>query len=193
MPFLNALQVAEIAKSTVRIATLAEFQFRANTMNLWNGIGDVPYGGKTWQGLGGFGSVDGFPNLHGTDSAVVTAKLSAVDATVLALAANSKEDVAGRPAYFWFQLLDENWAPVGALIPAFAGIMQRIKIERTPADEQSGGVRVAGLEIENLFAARGRSGAGRYTDTDQQYRFPGDPFCGYVSDQKSRTVIWPNY
>lgn len=193
MPFLTDQQIAAVSGSSVFIATLAEFHFRSDTSYLWNGTGVITVAGIQWSGLGGGGAVDSFPTMQGTSADMVTARLSAVDPEIVVLAKNSRDDVQGRPAYFWFQLFDADSQPLGNRIAAWWGIMQRIKIERTPAEGFDGGERTASLEIESIYAARGRSGSGRYTDSDQQYRYPGDKFCQYVTQQRTKTLKWPTY
>ncbi len=193
MPFISTEQAALLNASSVRIATLAEFQFRAATTYLWNGAGVLDVAGFEWQGLNGWGGIDQLPNLHGTESDLITVTMSGVDPANIALAKNSVDDVEGRYAYFWLQLFDADWQPVGTRIPAWWGTMQRIVIERSGDGEAGGSIRTVGLEIENPYAARGQSAAGRYTDSDQEYRYSGDKFCRFVSDQALNALVWPDY
>lgn len=193
MSFITVAQAELLNASSVRLATLAEFRFREETKYLWNGAGKIDIAGYVWEGLNGWGGIDSLPNLHGTQSDFITVKLSGVEAENIALARNSVDDVEGRHAYFWLQLFDADWQPVGARIPAWWGVMQRIIIERTETSGPEGGSRTVGLEIENPYAHRGQSAAGRYTDSDQNYRHDGDKFCRFVSDQQSKTIIWPDY
>lgn len=193
MPFLDAVQSAALVGSTVRMAMLVELQFRSKTKRLWNGAGLVTVADGEWEGVGGFGSIDGLAQVREPVSSKVTLKLSGVSAEVLAIAKASTSDVQGRPAYVWLQLFDAEWQPLGARIPVFWGDMQRINILRSEAGDVSGGSRVCEVEVENAFAGRARPSAGRFTDADQQARFPGDRFFRFVPAQRSQVIKWPNY
>lgn len=191
MPFVTPEQAAAAAESTVRIALLVELQFRSATMRLWDGAGKKTVAGVEWQGVGGFGSVEGLQQLRTTESQKITLKLSGVTADMIALAKASRADVEGRPCYIWTQLFDADWQPVGPRIATYRGLMQRIKLERQGARDLDGGMRACALEVENPFAARARPPNGRYTDADQQSRYPGDTFCSYVPLQQGMTLRWP--
>lgn len=193
MPFLTTSQIAALSGSTVRIATLVEMQFVSKTMRLWNGAGLATVAGFEWEGVGAMGSIDGLAQTREPVSSKVTLRLSGVSAEVLAIARNTTADVQGRPAYIWLQLFDGEWQPVGARIPVFWGVLQRINIMRSEASGHSGGERVCELEVENPFAGRARPSAGRFTDADQQARHPGDRFFRFVPKQRSQVITWPDY
>lgn len=191
MPFLSAEQAAALVGATVRVAMLTELQFASRTMRVWNGAGIITIAGYDWEGLGDMGSIDGLTQTREPTSSKVTMRLSGVNSEILTLAARSTEDVQGRPAYVWLQLFDGEWQPIGARLPIFAGRMQRITIQRSEASDLSGGERICALEVENVFAARSRPSAGRWTDADQQSRQPGDRFFQFVPAQREQKIIWP--
>lgn len=193
MAFVTPEQAAQLATSTVRIATLGELRFASQTLRVWNGAGTITVAGYDWSGLHTWAGFTDIPDIQGTASASVTATLSGVDPLHVALARNNVTDVRGRLALFWLQLFDAEWQPVGARIPLWWGTMQRVVINRTSASEDAGGEISVGVEIENPYAGRARSAAGRYTDSDQQHLYPGDRFCRFVSDQASTTLTWPDY
>lgn len=193
MPFITAETAAALAGSVVRMATLVEMQFASRTMRVWNGAGRVRIAGETWDGLGALGSIDGLKQTRSAVSDRVTLKLSGISQEILASARANVADVEGRPCFIWGQLFDAGWQPVGGRLPLFWGSMQRIWIERTESRDTSGGTRIASLEVENAFAARSRPANGRWTDADQQARYPGDTFFRYVPVQQQKTVVWPVY
>lgn len=192
MPFITAEQAVRIYSSTVRLCLLVELQFASRTMFLWNGAGRVTLYSSTWEGVGSMGAIDGLMQTREPVSTKVTMSLSGVSQEVLALAKASVSDVQGRAAYVWLQLMDSAWQPVGARLPVFWGIMQRINIKRAEARED-GVDRICELEVENPFYGRSRPSAGRYNDADQQSKYPGDRFFRFIPVQKSQTITWPDY
>lgn len=193
MPFLTPEQAAAVLSSTVRAATLVEMQFASATTRIWNGAGAVTVAGVGWDGIGAMGSIDGLQQSREPTSSKVTLRLSGATPEMLATAKGTVDDVRGRHCYIWDQLFNDEWQPIGARIPLFWGVMQRINIVRDEATEFSGGSRVCELEVENPFAARARPSAGRFTDADQQSRHPGDRFFRFIPSQRSQVVVWPDY
>jgi hypothetical protein len=192
MPFIDATTAARLQESGVRAALLIELQFQSGTARLFNGHGRVAVDGQTWDGYGEFGSLTGLGQSRGTESSKVTLAMSGVSLDVIQKAKNGVDDVQGRRAFIWKRLFDADWQPVGSRIAIYWGIMQRINIRsEAPQDEAMGRTRVAELEIENPFAARSRPAARRFTDADQQSRWPGDKFFRFVPLQDGQTVKWP--
>jgi hypothetical protein len=191
----NALELNRLIlqQSTVRLATLMSFEFVSKTMHLWNGAGNVNVSGVEYIGIGTLGTISGLSQIREPTSKVVTVGLSGVNSDVIALAKNSVADVQGQNAYIWLQLFNDDLQTVGPKIPIFWGIMQKINIERTEERDGSAATKIAQLEIENPFYNRSSNTAGRFSDSDQQAKFPGDKFFRFVSNQKSQVVIWPNF
>lgn len=188
---ITSEQAALLAGSTVRLATLVEMQFVSETMRLWNGTGTLDVAGSEWRGVGAAGSIDGLPQTRRVTADKVTFSLSGIDEQVQRIAARGQADVEQRPVLVWLQLFGDDWQPAGARIPAWWGLMQRLRATRAP--QSDGAVRVIAVEAENPYAGRSRPPAGRYTDADQQARHPGDRFFRYVSLQRNKTTTWPHY
>lgn len=192
---ITSTQAAEVAKTTVRSATLAVFSFRTRTMRLWNGAGPRTIDGVTYEGLGNLGDVVGLVQSRSTESSKVTARLSCLTSEIASLAANATRDVQGRAAEFSMQLFSEDWQPLGAKIPLFRGTMTRLVMLRSAGGPggQGGAERVAELEVENDFVARAQTNHQFYTDADQQALFSGDKFCRFTARQMHQVITWPAY
>lgn len=193
MAFVPPEIAAALVGTTVRMATLVELQFSSATTRVWNGAGRIAVAGHTWDGLGAIGAIDGLGQARQAESSQVTMRLSGVGGDVLAKALDERTEVQGRLAYVWLQLFDADWQTLGSRLPIFWGIMMRLLIEREAAGDFSGGGRSCALEVENPFYGRARPSAGRWTDTDQNARHPGDKFCRFVPLQRSQTIVWPDY
>ena len=189
---LTMEQAAALGQNAVRMATLVEMQFASQTMRLWNGVGRIDIAGLEWRGTGVSGQIDGLPQTRRIVSEKVTFTLSGIDAQVQAVAALGQDDVQQRPILAWLQLFDDDWQPLGARLPAWWGLMQRIRQTKAPRNNE-GDLRTVSIEAENIYMGRARPPARRYTDRDQQALYPGDQFFRFVADQRVKTVVWPTF
>lgn len=190
---ITAQQAAALAGTEVRMATLMEMRFASRTERLWNGVGTITVAGVEWRGLGRFGAIDGLPQTRSITADKVTFTLSGVSEDIQAIAANARADVKDRMVLVWFQLFGEDWQPVGPRIPAWWGLMQRVRMLREKGSDEHAGERAVAVEAENPYAGRARPASGRFTDRDQQARFPGDKFCRFVARQARKRTTWPDY
>lgn len=196
MGFFTAAESAALAATTVRVALLADFEFTASPVYVWNGFGSRVLGGKTYLGAGDLGAIEGLEEARNAVSQQVTFTLSAVadgPADLLAKALADPDIVQGNLAIVSLQLFDADWQASGDPIPIYFGLMQPPRVAREPATADRGARRVLMLPTENLFFGRARPPAGRYTDREQQTRFAGDKFCEYTPQLVNLSIRWPDY
>lgn len=201
MGFFSSAEAAHLARGTVRIATLVDLMFggvppEGGPVYLWNGFGTRTFAGKTYWGAGDIGQIEGLEEIRGPVSHNVTFTLSGVPdspADLLAKALELSDIVQGRLATVSLQLFDGAWQAEGLPIAVYFGVMQPPRVERQAATETTGARRTLKLSTENLFFGRGRPAAGRYTDREQQTRYPNDRFCEYTAQLVSKTIAWPDY
>lgn len=201
MAFFTPDEAAALAQTVVRVGMLVDLEFGGTPPDggpvyVWNGFGNQVFGGKTYLGCGDLGSIEGLEEARNPVSHQVTLTLSGVPdspADILAKALEAADIVQGRLAIVSLQLFDGAWQPVSGPIPIYFGIMQPPRVMREAATELAGARRTLILPTENLFFGRGRPPAGRYTDREQQTRYPGDRFCEYVAQLVNQTISWPDY
>jgi hypothetical protein len=201
MAFFTPDEAAALAGTVVRVGMLVDLEFGGTPPDggpvyLWNGFGQQVFGGKTYLGCGDLGTIEGLEEARNPVSHQVTLTLSGVPdspADILGKALESTDIVQGRMAIVSMQLFDGAWQPAGGPIPIYFGIMQPPRVTLEAATELSGARRTLVLPTENLFFGRGRPPAGRYTDREQQTRYPGDRFCEYVAQLVNQTINWPDY
>ncbi|MGD9869315.1 MAG: hypothetical protein AB7U38_15105, partial [Hyphomicrobiales bacterium] len=182
MAFFTPEEAAQLAKSTVRLGTLVTFEFASDTQRVWTGDGPLTVDGETYAGLGELGQIDGLREVRNAESHQVTFSLSGISPDLLPLALSETEDVAGQMASVAMQLFDAELQPIGSPIAVYWGIMQAPRVSRTEATETEGAVQTIAIPSENIFVGRHRPRAGRYTDREQQTRYPGDRFCAWVAE-----------
>lgn len=196
MGYFTPSEAAALAESTARIATLVDLEFTGQPTYLWNGSGRRVFDGKTYIGCGDLGSIEGLEEIRGPVSQQVTFTLSGVPdspAGLLAAALDSSDIVQGNLAVVSLQLFDSAWAAVGAPIPIYFGVMMPPRVTREAATAEHGARRTVSLPTENIFYGRHRPPAGRYTDREQQQRYPNDKFCEYVPQLVNISLTWPDY
>jgi len=199
--FFSPDEAAALARSTVRVGTLVDFLFGGTPPDggpvyLWNGFGTRIFDGKTYLGAGDLGNIDGLEEARHPVSHQVTFSLSGVpDSPVdlLAKALAEADNIQGRDVFVALQLFDGAWQPVGNPIQIYWGRCMPPRVQLQPASETQGAQRTLLLPTENLFWGRGRPAAGRYTDREQQMRYPADRFCEYTATMVNLTLTWPDY
>lgn len=190
MAWIDTATAARLVGTTVRIAMFATLEFRSATRRVWGGSHRVVVGGYLWEPIGELGSITGIDAPRGPTSEPVTMELSGVSPEIIAIAVAEADEVAGRSAAVHAQLFDDAWQAVGPMLPLWHGVMSRMRVRRTEGDEPQ---RVIAVECEGVWEARARQAAGRFNDGDQQWRYPGDRFFRFVSNQAGRPSVWPDY
>ena len=196
MGFFTPAEAEALAASTVRVATLVDFDFKDQPVYVWNGYQSRVFEGRTYIGCGDLGTIDGLQETRDVTSSQVTFTLSGVPDSpndILAIAIAETDKVQGRLVIVRLQLFDQNWNPFARSIPIFFGLMQQPRVTRESMTMEEGARRTITLPAENLFYGRSRPAAGRYTDAEQQQRFPGDLFCQYTPQLVNMTLVWPDY
>lgn len=194
--FFTADQIARLSGGEVRIDLLTQMTFRSSIKRVWNGNTDLETGGHVWTGLKGAGNIEGLAIDSGTTASAVTLTLSGLpdaDPDLLAIALAETDEVDQQPISIAVQLFDADWQPVGAPVGVWWGVMQPPVIARTPMQDGQGGVQSIALPALNAFYNRSRPPNGRYTDSDQQARSPGDQFFQFAPSLVYKNFTYPDY
>lgn len=182
---MPATVAALAAGHRVSRAVLAEFAFRSSTQRFWDGLRWLTAGGQQWLGAGQLISIDGLEHAAGMGASAATFRLSGVDATLLAIAADSRSEVAGRRCAVYWQFLDESTGTaLDDPIALWVGTMD-VMTFAAGVDAQS-----ITLTAETRFSRRVRAPWGMLTDADQQARYPGDRGLEFMPTLISKTVDW---
>lgn len=170
-----------IGSTVVKLAFFAEFQFASGTVRLWTGYGNKSWGGHTWSGAGDFGGLTPIDETTEIGAAGLTFKLSQVPSTSLALALG--DNYRGKPCKLWLAVLDASDAVVDTY-QVFAGRMDVMKIE------DGDGTGAIAIQAENRLIDLSRPRTRRYTDAEQQRRYPGDRGLEYVAKLPEKPLYW---
>lgn len=203
MSFFSAADKARLAESTVRGAFLVKMDFVSGAKYAWNGNTELEIGGNTYIPLYGLGRIEGitFSREPVSDRFTISveglpAKTSTEpgsDLNILALALSETDEVEGQLATVSLQLFDADWQPAGSPVPFAIGFMRKPRVTRTRIQGADGPVQSIAIGCENIFFNRALPPAGRYTDRDQQARYPGDLICQFQPDLRAKLFTYPDY
>jgi len=177
---------------TVRVAHMVELLLDS-PKRMWNGFRDVTTSdGKTWNGLGGLGSITGLEeddtNMQSTELRLT---VSGVDAALLQTAiAEDRALYIGKLIIIWLVFFDEEWQPIETPIARKAAIIDGVDVSRHSSDEGPS-VRSLSMVAQNLFYGRSLPPAAFYSNRDQQIRSPGDRGFEFVSDSIETVIPVP--
>lgn len=193
MGLFTAAEVERMSKTTVRVALLAELQFRSGPYYVWSGDRVLKTAGHEWQPLHGMGFVDGIPMLSLGEAESITMTLNGVDHAAMAAAIADTDEVSQRFVLLSLLYFDADWQPIGVPANLYYGFMQPPRVSRTAASGEQGAEQRITVDAVNAWFNRSRPPFGKYTDVDQQRRHPGDKFFSFIASTVSKVVVYPDY
>lgn len=196
MAFFSEEQVEYMSGRSVRVAFLTELQFVSQTAYVWNGHYTLSSGGQEWMPMHGIGMIEGLGTYSDAQSEAVTMTLGGIpdqEPDILALALSNSTEANQQLVKIHIQFFDDDWQPIGNPVLAWFGFMQPPRVNRDVTDIENGPVQSITVTAENAFFNRSRPPYGRYTDREQQTRYPGDLFFQYTPTLRNKTFIYPSY
>lgn len=189
MPIFSATVAAALAGRTVRRERLVRFDFKSESLRLWEGGHGTlrTADGQMWAGAGQLGQIGDIESSIGGTAPSVEFSLSGVDPTVLAKALSASDEVKGRLVEVYLQHFNEDWSPLDGLYQTFSGIMDRMPVSAPPGSP----TRTIKLVAETIWTQRGFAPFSFISDRDQKRLYPGDRGCEQVAAMASKSIQWP--
>lgn len=184
---LTALMQAELRAGVVRPLIFVEAEFRSGPVRMWTGYGEISWDGKTWSGAADsegklIGSISPLPETSRLEAQGIILTLSGIPNDMIDLAIN--ETRQGKPARIWLGFLDASFSVINTPYRMFRGRMD------VPTVEEGAATSIITITCENLLVDGKRPRERRYTDEDQQSRFPGDRFFEYQAITQLWNGVW---
>ena len=174
---------AAIAASGVLCVWLVQFDFASGIVYLNTSNADIVYDGHTWLR----GQALMIEPIIETDSGVSTGfTVSVATAGEALLARALSEYPQGRPCSIGMLVLDASSGAVVGAPTIEVGICDAPTIREGP------GGAVVSISVETEFADYSRPRVFRYTNADQQSRFPGDRICEYTEQMVEKAIAFPS-
>lgn len=196
MAYFSSEQVALLSDRTVRFALLAKMDFKSGTKYVWDGEYPLTVDGNVYQPLHGIATIEGLGQNSGTDSAQITITVAGIPNQTpdfLNIVLNETAEASQQLITIYMQFFDQEWQLVGSPLAIWFGFMQPPRISRASVSDDSGQQQSVTLTAENVFYNRSRPPRGRYTDRDQQLRYPGDTFFQFVPTLLNFSTTYPDY
>ena len=173
--------LAVLAEAAVRTVAV-QLDFDSAPVRLCGAPYPITIGSDEFLGLGVLGKISITEESADLQSYSMTLELSGIPRDAIALA--FAEPYQGRAATVWEVPFDANWVPVIDPIVLFRGRMDQMQI-------QHGETSTVALTMLNRLANWERPTIRRYSDTEQQRKFPGDLGFQYASAMESKEINWP--
>jgi len=189
MNFFSNIEIDGILQAeTIQFAGLIYADFLSQPMRVWDGAGTLmTEDNHQWLGLGTFLQVSDLSRSMDGAADQSEFSLSGVDTQIVQLAKNAAAEISNRSIKVYGQVLDEE-KPVGNYFQLWAGTMDQVRFRGQGAQK-----RTVSITAEGLFVRRRRPVRARFSDRDQQARYPGDRGLELVASLANKEVTWPNY
>jgi hypothetical protein len=180
----SAPVLAALAAGDVVVVQLVELQFPGGTVALNTSNWNLVWGGVTYLGAYGLGSVSPIKDSPGEIQGI-SFTLSGGDSSSIALALDASAEVQGTPAIIRTAILDTTSFQILDAPIDWAGTLDTMSIE----EDNNQATISATAESAAVDLLRGNLST--YSDADQQALFPGDVAFEYVVSQVDQPVVWP--
>ena len=172
-----------ITASDVVAAFLFHAEFDEGAVSLWSGYGDIIWNSITFTGAGDFGGLSEVEESENVQANGVSFTLSGIPSALIS--ASLTYAYQGRPVTCWLAALNTSTnAIIPDPYPVFAGRMDTMTIA------EGADTATISLTAESKLVELNRANSGRYTNEDQQERYPGDLGLEYVTALQSREDSW---
>lgn len=178
---LTAGVSSAVASGHVRPVVFVELDTESGMMRYSSADRSLTFSALTFTGLGDLGTISPLREPTDLSAEGITIAISGIPDTYINIALNTA--IQGRRARVWLGFLDANYALIADPALLFTGRMdnQSIKLGETAT---------VMTNIEGRMADWDRPRVRRYTDADQQARFPGDRGIEYASDTTEKILDW---
>lgn len=175
---MTAVSTAEV----VRPILLVECDFDSGDVNLWNGVGSLDYGGKSYIGAGNLLAISTVGESVDMTADGLSVSLSGLNNSLLTLAKD--EDYQGRKLIAKLGAMDENNDVVSSPVVIFTGFMDTMTIN------EAGDASSINLTVENKLIQLERARVRRFTDNDQKIDYPNDEGFSFVTKIQDKEIVW---
>jgi hypothetical protein len=171
-----------IAEDVVRPALCVQMLFDSGAVLANSTPIDININDTVFLGVGMLGRIGMVEETTETQASNLAVELSGIPRELISLALQEKYQ--GRTLNVYVAYLDRDWRmPAGAVIAIFSGRMDQMRIEL-------GATATIRVTAESRLTDWDRAHNGRYTDEDQQRRYPGDLGLQFVTRTVEQELAW---
>ena len=173
---------AEIVRPAYFVRMVFDSGESPNVLNIWNGIGDLAYGGNTYTGTGDLLSISQITETADIQASGINVSLAGVKSSLIVIAKD--HDYQGRPLTVSLGAFDASGSLIADPVIVFSGFMDTMTIS------ESGQYSTISIAVENKLISFERSKVRRYTAEDQKIDHPTDKGFEFVTAIVQKEIIW---
>ena len=173
---------AEIVRPAYFVRMVFDSGESPNVLNIWNGIGDLAFGGNTYTGTGDLLSISQITETADIQASGINVSLAGVKSSLIVIAKD--HDYQGRPLTVSLGAFDASGSLIADPVIVFSGFMDTMTIA------ESGQYSTISIAVENKLISFERSKVRRYTAEDQKIDHPTDKGFEFVTAIVQKEIIW---
>lgn len=151
---------------------------------------DMTWNSNTWKGIGDAVQIEPITESDRVEAPYVRFVLGAVPSARVSQALATASQ--GRRATLWLGLLDPStMGLIGTPVKEFEGRLDAPALSESAGDEGEP-VTVVSITAESRMASLLGAAVRRYTDEDQQSRYPNDDFFKFTPELSQRPIVFPS-
>ena len=173
---------ADIVRPAYFVRMIFDSGESPNVLNIWNGIGDLAYGGNTYTGTGDLLSISQITETADIQASGINVSLAGVKSSLIVIAKD--HEYQGRPLTVSLGAFDASGSLIADPVIVFSGFMDTMTIS------ESGQYSTISIAVENKLISFERSKVRRYTAEDQKIDHPTDKGFEFVTAIVQKEIIW---
>jgi len=178
----SSLFIEELGKKTKSLVVFFEGEFASGVVNLWSGLGNIPWDGKTWTGTGGLGTITPIEDSSDIRATGINVSLSGMSSELISII--MQECRTGKGGKVWLGFINSSGNVIADPALAFIGRLD------LPDIEDAGTTCNITIAYENRLRDLERPRELRYTHESQQRLYPGDLGFEYVPSLQEWNGKW---
>jgi hypothetical protein len=173
---------ADVVRPAYFVRMVFDSSESPNVLNLWNGVGDLTYGGNTYLGVGDLLSISQITETADIQATGINVSLTGIKSSFIVIAKD--HEYQGRALTVSLGAFDTSGSLIADPVIVFSGFMDTMTIS------ESGQHSSINIAVENKLIAFERSKVRRYTAEDQKIDHPTDKGFEFVTAIVQKEIIW---
>ena len=179
---MTAVTTADVVRPAYFVRMVFDSGESPNVLNIWNGVGDLAFGGNTYTGTGDLLSISQITETSDISATGINVSLTGVKTSFIAIAKD--HEYQGRPLTVSLGAFDASGDLIADPVIVFSGFMDTMTIS------ESGANSTISIAVENKLIAFERTKVRRYTAEDQKIDHPTDKGFEFVTAIVQKEIIW---
>tara|TARA_B110000879_G_scaffold4015_1_gene5364 strand:- start:443 stop:1081 length:639 start_codon:yes stop_codon:yes gene_type:complete len=179
---MTAVTTADVVRPAYFVRMVFDSGESPNVLNIWNGVGDLAFGGNTYTGTGDLLSISQITETSDIAATGINVSLTGVKTSFIAIAKD--HEYQGRPLTVSLGAFDASGDLIADPVIVFSGFMDTMTIS------ESGANSTISIAVENKLIAFERTKVRRYTAEDQKIDHPTDKGFEFVTAIVQKEIIW---